>query len=248
MPPQGARTNSATGISDEFADRASAAVDAGEVSEGDRTVHVGNVERRSRTRLLAAFVALTKLKRFDEALAWNYPARERSARRRRRYLAATRSARSSGRPTSRSMRDRLVHEQGEVMGQGEANGSTTWRSSSRTTATRPLATLSRSPPPPLPGGYKVGEKLYYIGASQTVDNGDRLVHDEQGEVMGPGKSNGRAPADRVPKRATSLARSTRCHRRRRRCLAATRSARSSITSEQATFETATVACTASRVR
>ena len=38
--------------------------------------------------------------------------------------------------------------------------------------------------PPLPGGY-AGEILYYIGANFTADNGDRLVHGEQGEVMGP---------------------------------------------------------------
>ena len=50
--------------------------------------------------------------------------------------------------------------------------------------------LSRSPPPPLPGGYKVGEKLYYTGASHTFDDGDRLVHGEQGEVMGPGNHEG----------------------------------------------------------
>ena len=42
------------------------------------------------------------------------------------------------------------------------------------------------PAPPLPGGYKVGEKLYFIGARETVSTGDRVVHGEQGEVMGPG--------------------------------------------------------------
>ena len=51
--------------------------------------------------------------------------------------------------------------------------------------------LSRSPPPPLPGGYKVGEKLYFIGETQTMSTGDRLVHGEQGEVMGP-QPTGRA--------------------------------------------------------
>ena len=38
----------------------------------------------------------------------------------------------------------------------------------------------------LPGGYALGEKLYFIGPTGPTDNGDRLVHDEQGEVMGPG--------------------------------------------------------------
>ena len=48
------------------------------------------------------------------------------------------------------------------------------------------AQVSRQPPPPLPGGYTVGEKLFYTGASQTISNGDKLVHGGQGEVMGPG--------------------------------------------------------------
>ena len=38
----------------------------------------------------------------------------------------------------------------------------------------------------LPGGYKVGEKVFYTGASQTLSNGDKLVHGQQGEVMGTG--------------------------------------------------------------
>jgi hypothetical protein len=41
------------------------------------------------------------------------------------------------------------------------------------------------PPPPLPGGYKVGEKVFYTEASQTLSNGDKLVHGQQGEVVGP---------------------------------------------------------------
>ena len=42
---------------------------------------------------------------------------------------------------------------------------------------------SSSPPPLLPGGYTIGEKLYYIGASETFDDGDRLVHGEQGVLV-----------------------------------------------------------------
>ena len=34
----------------------------------------------------------------------------------------------------------------------------------------------------------LGEKLYYTGANQSFDNGDRVVHGEQGEVMGPGNA------------------------------------------------------------
>ena len=37
----------------------------------------------------------------------------------------------------------------------------------------------------LPGGYKVGEKVFYMGSSQTWDDGDKLVHGQQGEVTGP---------------------------------------------------------------
>ena len=40
-------------------------------------------------------------------------------------------------------------------------------------------------PPPLPGGYKVGEKVFYTAASQTLSNGNTLVHSQQGEVTGP---------------------------------------------------------------
>ena len=48
-----------------------------------------------------------------------------------------------------------------------------------------LAQVSRQPPPPLPGGYTVGEQVYFTGTSQTFENGDRLVHGKQGEVAGP---------------------------------------------------------------
>jgi hypothetical protein len=40
-------------------------------------------------------------------------------------------------------------------------------------------------PPPLPGGYKVGEKVFFTGTNQTVSNGDKLVHGQQGELVGP---------------------------------------------------------------
>ena len=45
--------------------------------------------------------------------------------------------------------------------------------------------MSRDAPPPLPGGYKVDEKVFYTGASQTFPSGNKLVHGQQGEVMGP---------------------------------------------------------------
>ena len=46
-------------------------------------------------------------------------------------------------------------------------------------------TGSREPPPPLPGGYTAGEQVYLTGPSQTFESGDRLVHGQQGEVVGP---------------------------------------------------------------
>ena len=42
------------------------------------------------------------------------------------------------------------------------------------------------PPPALPGGYKVGEKVFYTGPNYTFPSGNKQVHGQQGEVMGPG--------------------------------------------------------------
>ena len=41
------------------------------------------------------------------------------------------------------------------------------------------------PPPALPGGYTVGEKVFYTGANQTLDESNKVVHGQQGEVTGP---------------------------------------------------------------
>ena len=38
---------------------------------------------------------------------------------------------------------------------------------------------------PLPGDYKVGEKVFFMGSSQTFPNGDKVVHGQQGEVTAP---------------------------------------------------------------
>ena len=48
--------------------------------------------------------------------------------------------------------------------------------------------MSRDPPPALPGGYKVGDKVFLTGASQTFPDGDKLVHGQRGEVVGPATS------------------------------------------------------------
>jgi hypothetical protein len=45
--------------------------------------------------------------------------------------------------------------------------------------------VSRDPPPLLPGGYTVGEKVFYTWANFTFPSGDKVVHGQQGEVMGP---------------------------------------------------------------
>ena len=45
--------------------------------------------------------------------------------------------------------------------------------------------VSREPPPPLPGGYVVGEQVYFTGVGVTFASGDRLEHGKQGEVVGP---------------------------------------------------------------
>ena len=47
------------------------------------------------------------------------------------------------------------------------------------------AQVSRDAPPPLPGGYTMGEKVFYTAENYTWDDsGDKVVHGQQGEVMG----------------------------------------------------------------
>ena len=63
------------------------------------------------------------------------------------------------------------------------------------------AQVSRSPPPPLPGGYKLGEKVFYTGESQTASTGEKWVHGQQGEVTGPATgehTKGKGVAVRFP--------------------------------------------------
>ena len=51
------------------------------------------------------------------------------------------------------------------------------------------AQVSRDAPPPLPGGYTVGDKVFYTGANDTLPSGiNKLVHGQQGEVTGPPNS------------------------------------------------------------
>ena len=39
-----------------------------------------------------------------------------------------------------------------------------------------LNQLSRTPPPPLPGEYAVGDRVFFTGDSKTTSNGDKLTH------------------------------------------------------------------------
>ena len=57
--------------------------------------------------------------------------------------------------------------------------------------------MSRDAPPPLPGGYTVGEKVFYTGMTHAFPNGDKLVHGQQGEVMGLGTSSKRTAGEGV---------------------------------------------------
>ena len=41
--------------------------------------------------------------------------------------------------------------------------------------------------PPLPGSYKIGDKVYSAVWSQSTADGDRMVHGHQGEVVGPSR-------------------------------------------------------------
>ena len=68
--------------------------------------------------------------------------------------------------------------------------------------------MSRDAPPPLPGGYTVGDKVFFTGASETISDGYKLVHGQQGEVTGPPNSEtlkGKCVAVRFPGNIGSIA-------------------------------------------
>ena len=83
---------------------------------------------------------------------------------------------------------------------------------------RVVAQVSREPPPPLPGGYAVGEQVYYTGKSETIENGYRLEHGKQGEVVGPATSyKGKGVDVRFPGNKSAISCwLTNVRRRRRR--------------------------------
>ena len=49
----------------------------------------------------------------------------------------------------------------------------------------PPAQLGRAPPPPLPGGYALGERVVYVAEDYTFASGNKLTRGAAGEVMGP---------------------------------------------------------------
>ena len=56
-----------------------------------------------------------------------------------------------------------------------------------------LTELSRDPPVPLPGGFRVGELLYFVGSDLCLDNNAVLKYGTRGEVVGralPSVANG----------------------------------------------------------
>jgi len=42
----------------------------------------------------------------------------------------------------------------------------------------------RGSPPPLPGGFHLGESVYYTGAGEMWDDGDRLEYGARGQIAG----------------------------------------------------------------
>ena len=65
--------------------------------------------------------------------------------------------------------------------------------------------MSRDAPPPLPGGYKVGDKVFYTGAGYTFANGDKVVHGQQGEGVATLETHkGKGVAVRFPGNKDSI--------------------------------------------
>ena len=82
------------------------------------------------------------------------------------------------------------------------------------------AQVSREPPSPLPGGYAVGEQVYFTGTGETYESGNRVVHGQQGEVVGPAtleSHKGKGVEVRFPGNKSAInCRLTSVRRRRRR--------------------------------
>ena len=61
--------------------------------------------------------------------------------------------------------------------------------------------MNRKPPPPLLGGYALGDKAFFTGSGQTYATG-KLVHGQQGEVVGP--AFGEAVSMRFPDKKSNI--------------------------------------------
>ena len=73
-----------------------------------------------------------------------------------------------------------------------------------------ITQLSRTPPPTtLPGGYRVGDTVFYAAPNETFPSGDRVLYGEEGEIVGPAtlethKDNGVAVKFSANTRAVEL--------------------------------------------
>ena len=87
------------------------------------------------------------------------------------------------------------------------------------------AQVSCESPPPLPGGYTVGERVYFTEESQTFESGNRLEYGKQGEVVGPATgegTKGKGVAVSFPGNKGAISFYLNHVRRRRRCAATRR--------------------------
>ena len=85
--------------------------------------------------------------------------------------------------------DKLTHGQsGEVVGpatgEHQGNGLKMRFPGNKVSINCSLLCLSREKTP-LPGGHEAGDQLYWTGLNQSFESGDKLVHGQQGEVVGP---------------------------------------------------------------
>ena len=72
-----------------------------------------------------------------------------------------------------------------------------------------LGELSKAwPPPPLPGGFSVGQQVFFRGVRQRLLSGDRVGDNRPGEVVGASSID---PATRVAVRFPDNVNATDCH-------------------------------------
>ncbi|EOD34521.1 hypothetical protein EMIHUDRAFT_111217 [Emiliania huxleyi CCMP1516] len=86
--------------------------------------------------------------------------------------------------------NKLVHGQkGEIIGPAtgahQGNGLKMLFPGNKDWVDCSLPQLSLEKPPPLPGGHELGDQLYYTGSNQSFESGDKVMHGQQGEVVGP---------------------------------------------------------------